>query len=311
MPWVRLDDQFPDHPKIVRAGPSAAWLYVCGLAYCARHLTDGLIPEAQMPRLMTGAAKLADRLVAAGLWEVTDDGYRVHDFLNYNPSRAQTLAKREIRASAGARGGKQKASNLLAASQADATTMRVANGYPVPVPLPHVATEAKASVGDVPSQPAVRPAPKPSDEAAARSLHQKLFQALSERFGLPANDAERGRYARAAKLLGQAKVEPYEVFALADAAEDRWPEAECTPLAIAHNVTTLRAPARPKTNGHAPPSKSARNFEILRDLAKEMIDDDSPGDAPLGLPAGRVPDAGRRGVHAEDLPRLPLRRPLA
>lgn len=64
-------------------------------------------------------------------------------------------------------------------------------------------------------------------------------------------------------------------------------------------------------NGHAPPSKSARNFEILRDLAKEMIDDDSPGDAPLGLPAGRVPDAGRRGVHAEDVRRLPLRRPLA
>jgi hypothetical protein len=49
--WVRLDDQFADHPKVTTAGPLAGWLYVCGLLYAARYLTDGFIPTAHVARL--------------------------------------------------------------------------------------------------------------------------------------------------------------------------------------------------------------------------------------------------------------------
>src|SRR3990167_2964612 len=52
MAWVRLDEEFPDHPKIVSAGPLAAWLYVAGLCYCNRLLTNGFIPEDQISRLI-------------------------------------------------------------------------------------------------------------------------------------------------------------------------------------------------------------------------------------------------------------------
>jgi 5-methylcytosine-specific restriction endonuclease McrA len=97
MPWVRLDDQFSDHPKILRAGPLAGWLFVCGLTYCARQLSDGFIPRSMVRRLadLDNAGELAQRLVDAGLWEACGDGFRVHDYLEYNPSAAQVRHERE------------------------------------------------------------------------------------------------------------------------------------------------------------------------------------------------------------------------
>ncbi len=97
MPWVKLDDQFPDHPKIVEAGPLAGWLYVAGLAYCGRFITDGFIPRGQVRRLadLDDPMALAARLVAVHLWEEAEDGYHVHDYLHYNPSSAQVKHERE------------------------------------------------------------------------------------------------------------------------------------------------------------------------------------------------------------------------
>lgn len=100
MPWISIDDNFPDHPKVTAAGPLAAWLHVCGMAYCGRYLTDGHIPARQIPRLadLDDPLALAERLVEVGLWEEVEGGYLVHDYLKYNPSRAQVEAKREANA---------------------------------------------------------------------------------------------------------------------------------------------------------------------------------------------------------------------
>lgn len=107
MAWVKLDDQFADHPKIIKAGPLAGWLYICGLTYCGRYLTDGYIPRGQVRKLadVDDATALADRLVAVGLWEEIEDGYVVHDYLEYNPTAEEVLATREARAEAGHRAG--------------------------------------------------------------------------------------------------------------------------------------------------------------------------------------------------------------
>lgn len=100
MSWIKIDDQFADHPKVVEAGPLAAWLYVCGLTYCGRYLTDGWIPDGQVRKLadVDKATDLADRLVDVGLWDRVDDGYVVHDYLDYNPSGAKVKAEREANA---------------------------------------------------------------------------------------------------------------------------------------------------------------------------------------------------------------------
>lgn len=142
MSWAKIDDQFPDHPKILAVGPLAAWLFVCGLCYCARLLTDGFIPRGQIRRLadVDNAPELADRLVECGLWEVCEGGWRIHDYLDYNPSRERTLATREARASAGSKGGKQKSSNLpetcLPPATPVACTFPKQNRTPYPYPNP-------------------------------------------------------------------------------------------------------------------------------------------------------------------------------
>ncbi len=98
MAWVKLHDGFPDHPKVAQAGWKAAWLYVCGLTYCGRFLTDGRIPKEQVSRLtdMPRAHVEAERLVEAGLWEDHGNGhYIVHDYTSVQTPAAQVNAIRE------------------------------------------------------------------------------------------------------------------------------------------------------------------------------------------------------------------------
>lgn len=97
MAWVKLDDQFPDHPKVVEAGPTAAWLYICGLSYSARYLTDGFIPSGQVRRLadIRSADAVAVQLERVGLWESVDGGYLIHDYHLYQPSADQVKRERE------------------------------------------------------------------------------------------------------------------------------------------------------------------------------------------------------------------------
>ena len=45
MSWVRLDDNFPNHPKVVGLSDQAFRLYISGLCYASHYLTDGLIIE--------------------------------------------------------------------------------------------------------------------------------------------------------------------------------------------------------------------------------------------------------------------------
>lgn len=97
MAWLKIDDRVRTHPKIVQAGPAAAWFWFCGICYCREHLTDGLILDAMLPTLAPGLAgwkKCATTLVATGLWHRVEAGYMVHDFLEWNPSRATVESQR-------------------------------------------------------------------------------------------------------------------------------------------------------------------------------------------------------------------------
>lgn len=95
MTWIKLDDGLPEHRKIVLAGSAAGWLYVCGLCYCSRQLSDGRIPKPMVDRLTDAAtARSVGRLVDQGLW--VDDGasYTVHDYQLYQRSAEQIEADR-------------------------------------------------------------------------------------------------------------------------------------------------------------------------------------------------------------------------
>lgn len=104
MSWVQLDDQIGSHPKILKAGPEAAWLWTCAIAYCHNHLTDGYVPLDALPTLgrFKNPRQLAERLVEAsktpqgyGLFERRGDDYAVHDYLEHQPSREVVLERRK------------------------------------------------------------------------------------------------------------------------------------------------------------------------------------------------------------------------
>src|SRR3990167_4385261 len=104
MPWAKIDDDAPTHPKFVVAGSIAAFgFWVAGNCYCNKWLTDGVIATAALTLLSPvvrrrEARLLADRLVAAGLWAAVEGGYQVHDFLEYNPSAARVREDRKATA---------------------------------------------------------------------------------------------------------------------------------------------------------------------------------------------------------------------
>lgn len=97
MTWVKLDDQLPEHEKITEAGHEAAWLFVCGLCYCGRRLSDGVIPKNVLRRLsdLKRPERAAERLVEVGLWEDEGDWWSVHNYLDYQPSRSQVESQRD------------------------------------------------------------------------------------------------------------------------------------------------------------------------------------------------------------------------
>jgi hypothetical protein len=109
--WVKLDDQFFAHPKVRAAGPTPVLLYLAGLTYCARYLTDGAIPKAALPLVAAeawAAPKHAVALVDAGLWQDDGDCYMVCDYLRYNPSKADVDSKRDSKRVAGAMGAAKR-----------------------------------------------------------------------------------------------------------------------------------------------------------------------------------------------------------
>ena len=123
--WCRISNAFPDNPKVLRVGPNAAYLWLVSIAWASRNLTDGFIPTQQIKRLVdwddiievrrdgrhkgehrfVQATELVARLVEAGLWEQVTDGYRIHDFLHWQRSKARVEQLRQERAERGRRGG--------------------------------------------------------------------------------------------------------------------------------------------------------------------------------------------------------------
>jgi hypothetical protein len=97
MTWANVDDLFPEHPKVLAAGGDAAWLYICGLCFTNRNLTEGRIPKAVVPRLSDRKApmRLAKRLVDVGLWHEDEDAYVIHDWEKYNEGAEKVKARKE------------------------------------------------------------------------------------------------------------------------------------------------------------------------------------------------------------------------
>lgn len=188
MAWVKLDDQFPMHPKMVEAGGDAAWLHVCALCYCAQHLTDGMLPKAIVDRLSDrkNPARLAARLVEVGAWIDRGDVFELHGFLEFNRSREEVVREREAAKERRAKGGKKSAEGRQSVAR----------------------TSADVRANDM------NPDPTPSEEpdgSSAKAQRDALFDALVDVFGPATMRSRASHYGKCVTELLANDVAPDDV----------------------------------------------------------------------------------------------------
>jgi hypothetical protein len=95
--WFRVDDSLHDHSKVRKVAakaPAALALWLIAGSWSSRKLTEGFIPDDDLPWLIPGAEGLATELVAARLWRRVKGGHQFHDWLSYNPSKEKVEAER-------------------------------------------------------------------------------------------------------------------------------------------------------------------------------------------------------------------------
>jgi hypothetical protein len=200
MAWIQIDDHFDEHPKLQAIGPAAWGMWLAGLAYCNRNLTDGFIPWAKARSLVSftylgpddhdergrivyelaitsgsGLAGHGEDLTAAiviaqlldvGLWEEVDGGYHIHDYTDWQKSKEQVLAERK--ASAKRQGiwrDKHKrngASNDESNGVTNDDDNGVTNAVPQPQPQPNVLSVTKSG-GSIARAPAKESPPLPKN----------------------------------------------------------------------------------------------------------------------------------------------------
>lgn len=123
MSWVKIDDGFAEHRKIAGLSDAAFRMHVAGLCYAARNATDGFVPLG-VAKAIGGSERRAAELMSAGVWHLaggemlgcascaaraaeagsgtssssctTAGGWVIHDFLQFNPSRAEQEHAQEI-----------------------------------------------------------------------------------------------------------------------------------------------------------------------------------------------------------------------
>ncbi len=100
MPWVKFDDQFTAHRKVCGLTDAEFRLHVEAIFWCARNLTDGLVADSELELVtrLRQARKHAAGLVVRGVWVATDGGWRIHDYLEYQPPKERVIADRQAQA---------------------------------------------------------------------------------------------------------------------------------------------------------------------------------------------------------------------
>lgn len=94
MSWLRLDDTFDSHPKLYDLTESQRWRWTRLLLHCARHRTEGFVSRSTLREL--GLTRAVGTLTTVGLLDSDPDGFRVHDWHDFNP-KDPTKAQRQAR----------------------------------------------------------------------------------------------------------------------------------------------------------------------------------------------------------------------
>lgn len=148
MSWVRLDDNFPNHPKVIGLSDKAFRLYISGLCYASHYLTDGLIIEPVLKRLEGYEA--LEELVGIGLWLETTKGFLIASYSEYQSSKSEVEKAKEANRERVARWkAKQDANGITNALLKEPHTHihthnKISSEVEVAIPTPRVKTAKEA-----------------------------------------------------------------------------------------------------------------------------------------------------------------------
>jgi hypothetical protein len=211
VPWVRFDDQYPLHYKVAGLSDKTYRLATEAIFWCARNLTDGHISAQNLHQIrpaLRSPASHAAVLVSQRLWHpagegcdaekcpapVAGDGWVIHDYWQYQPTKTQVVKEREAaaRRQAKFRAAHNAVSNAVTTPVTDGVTPPVTNASPT---RPYIGTGPFQ--GDPPARARARPTPNPSGQvnpgegAAARHPSARPLAAALEDAGVngkPASD---------------------------------------------------------------------------------------------------------------------------
>lgn len=108
MPYLNIDDNYPDHPKIEALSDAAYRLHGAAMFYAARFRLDGYLTREQLRGRRRWSPRTEAELTGAHLLHGPGDPcesphcppddearYRLHDFLQWNKSRDWWDSERE------------------------------------------------------------------------------------------------------------------------------------------------------------------------------------------------------------------------
>jgi hypothetical protein len=143
MPWAKFDDRYPWHRKVRPLSDAAFRLDASAICWCAENLTNGVIEGDQLGLVsdVKRPSKAAGELLRTGRWHRGDhdcegcpqgpaDGFVIHDYLDYNPTREKVEEDREKRRKAGELGGKASGRSRSREAKAKQSASQVLNDLP-------------------------------------------------------------------------------------------------------------------------------------------------------------------------------------
>jgi hypothetical protein len=122
--FVKLVEDWCDHPKAVEAGDAACGAWSRILSYTARSMRS-FVPGVLALHFAFEKLSNLDRLVEVGLMELEGTGYRMHDWETWQAELHEIVESKRKRQEKAAKGGKAKAEQAaLKQTQADASSAK-------------------------------------------------------------------------------------------------------------------------------------------------------------------------------------------
>ncbi len=244
--WIRFSVDFADHPKALELGPESCWMYVCGLTYSKKYLTDGVVPKGKLPRLcnVTDYEKCVTELIASGLWkwDKRKQNIIIHDYLEWQTSKDEVAETREnsrIRQERARQRQAEQEESRHAHVTRDKGVMSRARHAEVRAQETETETETETEINTYADDFVVR-TKEPRDAALVKAL---IAVCKIEQSDLTKEAMRKVRYA--AKQLRDVGASPGEIEARAEIYQDIWPTMALTPMGLVSNWPKLSKEALP------------------------------------------------------------------